>query len=198
MNAQAILDKIQEDARQAAVQVQADAEAKAAEMRKAAAVRSQQRRDELVSQAQKEGGELAVRMQRMAELEERKALLQTKRDMMDEAFALAGQKLCQTPKARMRAFFAKQVERAAVGHERLIIGEDNAQWFDDAFVNEINLALSQQGKPAKLTASSERRAGCTGVILATEGAEVHCTFQTLLETSRDALEAEVAAILFHA
>ena len=49
--------------------------------------------------------ELRLRMQRMDELEGRKALLAHKRTVLDEAFASALQQLQALPPADMRAFF---------------------------------------------------------------------------------------------
>ncbi len=196
MNAQAILEQIREDAKATAATAVAQAQEKAAEIRNASRQKIEAMRDEMVSVAEKESAELEQRLLRMAELDDRKELLGKKRELMDEAFSLALSKLTAMPAADKRAFFLQQVTAAAQGTQKLIIGANNADWFDAAFLEEANKALAETQKDATLGLSEERRNGCTGVILASEGAETHCTFETLLDAKRSDLETVIAAQLF--
>ncbi len=197
MNAQAILQKIEDDALEAAKQTKADAEKRAGEIQSASRARVESMRDEMVKQANEESEALAGRMRRMAELDLRKHLLQKKRAVIDEAFAAAQAELCKTPAAEARAFLLRQAAAAAQGVEALIIGENNMDWFDDAFTADLNAALDKAGKPAKVILAGERRAGVTGVILSHGGTEVYCTFEAMLEGVRAGLETEIAQILFN-
>lgn len=196
MNAQPILDKIEQDAQASARALVADAEAKALDIRKKAQSKLDTMKADMVAQAEREGQEAQQRMLRMADLEDRKSLLAKKRKLLDEAFDLALQKLRGMPQKELRAFFLAQVVQAAQGQEELVVGAEHAAWFDDAFVQEANAALEKRGKMGKLRQGQERRPGITGVILATQGTEVHTTLETLLDALRSDMEAEVATQLF--
>ncbi|MEG0996426.1 MAG: hypothetical protein RSB91_07115 [Clostridia bacterium] len=197
MNAQAILQKIEDDARASAMQAKADAEKKAEELTAASRAKVESMRAETVRQANAESVALAERMGRMAELDLRKQLLQKKRDVMNEAFAQAKAELCATAAKEARAFLLRQAVSAARGCETLIIGALNAAWFDDSFVTELNAALVAAGKPGKITLDGARREGVTGAILGLGGTEVYMTFESLLDNVRGDMETEIAQILFN-
>ena len=195
MNAQAILDKIGQDAGDAALRIADDAQVKIAQMRAASGAKIEAQHAALLSRAQRESDELEQRMLRMAELDSRKALLAKKRALMDEAFTRAGAKLAKAPVEEKRAFFLRMVARNAAGTEALLASA-NAPWFDDAFLAEANAALAKAGKPADLTLATERARGGEGVTLRLNGAETRLTLDVLLDESRAAMEQQVAAVLF--
>ena len=196
MNAQAILQKIEDDAQQGALKLKDDAASKARQMKDAAQQAFARLRDETVEKANAECEALTQRMRRMAELEERKELLQAKRVVMDEAFEQAKQALCRTPAKDARAFLLAQTAQAANGDELLIVGKNNDGWFDESFLADLNAELSKLGKPANVRASAEKREGATGAILQSGGTEVFCTVESMLEGKRDEMETEIARILF--
>ncbi len=196
MDAQAILTKIEQDAKDAAQKVLADAQEKA----KAMTLEAQQTRDMLkktmLAHAEQESQQLEERMHRMAELDNRKAMLALKRSVIDEAFALAKDKLEQTKAGEQRAFYLRKIAEYAAGTETLIVGAEHADFLDDAFVADANQALKAAGKPAELTLQSEREAGYAGVILSHKGAQVRISFTALLDEARAELEQAAAQVLF--
>lgn len=196
MNAQAILTKIEEDARQSAAELLTDANGRAEEIKTASRKKIEKARAEMIAQAQKESAELEKRMLRMAELDDRKEMLARKRALIDEVFALSAQKLSAMEPAKARAFFLEEAEREAAGRETVVIGAQNAQWFDERFLSDLNDRLRQAGKPGELKLAKERRAGATGLLLLQDGAEINCTFGAMLDALRVESETEVAHILF--
>ena len=76
------------------------------------------------------------------------------------------------------------------------MGANAADWYDAAFLKELNKALAAQGKPGKVTASDDLRQGVTGLVLSGGGTEVSCTLESLLDNARGTMETEVAQILF--
>ena len=196
MNAEAILTKIEEDAREAAAKLQSDAETKVAEMKAASREKVETMQCAMLSQAEKDSAEQQERLWRMASLDERKSFLAQKRQLIEETFTLARQKLAGAPADKRRDFFRGQILSCSNGMERLVVGAEHDDWFDDLFVNEVNQALSEAGKRGELTAEMQRRPDCTGVILCTDGTEIDCTFEALLGDARGELEQQVAAILF--
>jgi V/A-type H+/Na+-transporting ATPase subunit E len=195
MDAQAILTKIEQDAKDAAQKVLADAQAKAKLMKLEAEARIEAQEKTMLRQAEQDGDQMEERMKRMADLDDRKAMLQMKRETIDSAFRKAMEKLAQTKPADRRAFYLAQVAKLAGGEETLIAGA-NADYFDDGFLADANKALEKAGKPGKLQLQAQRREGCDGVVLSQNGAEVRITFDTLLDEARADMEQIAAHTLF--
>ena len=196
MNAQAILEKIGADGRQASAVLLKEARERAEAIRAASEKKIARLREETVSKAQAEAEALELRMHRMAELDERKLLLFAKRQLMDQAFQEALAKLRQTAPEQLEAFFLPMVVSAAKGTESLLVGAQNDAWFTPAFVDKVNAALVAASKSGRITLSAQRRPDVTGVILLGEGMEINCTLEALLQAQRLQLEAEVASILY--
>jgi len=196
MNAQAILNQIEADARDTAQKTLADAQTKADEMRTTSREKIEGMHKALLSQAQTEGDALEQRMLRMAELEERKELLAKKTRADGEAFEMAGKKLSAASNTDKRVFFLRQLLAFATGGETLEIGGENAGWFDDHFLSDANAALLKAGKTERLTLAPEKRPGYEGFLLIAGGAEMRCTFDALLEEARTELERQAAEDLF--
>ncbi|HRX08667.1 MAG TPA: hypothetical protein P5559_05835, partial [Candidatus Limiplasma sp.] len=150
----------------------------------------------MLAQADQECTQMEERMHRMAELDDRKVMLSKKRAVIDEAFALAKDKLQKAKPADLRAFYLRKIAEYATGDETLIIGADDAAFVDDAFLEDANKALKSAGKPASLTLQKETEAGCAGVLLSHKGALVRITFDSLLEEARAELEQAAAQVLF--
>ncbi len=196
MNAQAILEKIGSDGRQAAAVLLKEAGERAEAIRAESDKKIARLREETIAKAQAEAAELEVRMHRMAELDERKALLAAKRCLMDQAFQAALMKLKQMTPEQMESFFLSMALSSCKGAETLLIGALHDAWYTPALADKVNAALNAAGKPGRIILSKERRQGVTGVILLGDGMEINCTLEALLEDRRLQLEAEVASILF--
>lgn len=191
MNAQAILQKIEDDAQQTVRQMKADAQRKAEALTKASGDKMQTMHDQLVKQAQAEGEVLKDHMRRMAELDSRKQLLQRKQQVMDEAFAAAREELCGQPAAQTRAFMLDSLAKAAQGDETLLVGAKHDGWFDQSFLNDLNGRIN-----GSVTLAEGRRKDVTGAVLVRGGTEVHVTYESMLNGARIDLETEIANILF--
>ena len=196
MNAEAILIKIEEDAKEAAARITGEARAKAEALKAASREKIEGMHKAALSQAERDAAEMEQRMLRMAELDDRKTLLGKKRALMDEAFVKAGELLLAAPAAERRAFFLGRIAACAGGAETLSVGALGADWFDGTFVADANAALTAAGKPAGLTLAAQRRPDCSGVVLTQSGAEIRCTLDVFLEEARAEMEQQVAAELF--
>ena len=196
MNAQAILDKILQDAKENASATLRDANDRAQGMKKASDERIAAARAQTEARAKQDAEAATARMQRMAELDERKLLLADKRRMMDQAFALALTKMKAMPAAQARAFLLTSLTELAEGDETLIVGAENDGWMDDKFLADANAALAAKGKPAKLTLAGDKRPGASGLLLAKHDTEINCTYEAFLNSQRLELEAQVAQTLF--
>ncbi len=195
MNAQAILDKIAQDAQDAAVRIDSEARAKAAQLKAASRFKIEAQHAATLAQAQRDSDELEQRMLRMAELEERKAMLAKKRMLIDDVFSQTYALLAQMTTAEKRAFFLRQIVRFATGDETLAISQ-NAAWFDEAFLADANTALAAAGKPGRLVLALERTQADEGVTLRHGGAEIRCTLRVLMDDARSTMEQQAAEALF--
>lgn len=196
MNAEAILAKIGEDAKETAGKILREAEAKAEAMKAASRAKLEQSRLATLAKAEEDSAELEQRMLRMEELDARKALLSRKRALIAEAFTLAGEHLSGLSAEEKRAFFLQQVTQNAAGNETLAVGDRNADWVNVGWLESVNQALTAAGKPGKLTQTNAPYQACEGVVLLANGAEIHCTFEALLEEARIEMEQPVAELLF--
>lgn len=193
MQAQPLFQKIEDDARQAAAQILANAREKAQAVSNAADQDIAVLRQRNAQRIEQDAEELRLRMQRMDELEGRKALLAHKRIVLDEAFASALQQLQALPPADMRAFFLDKLVATAQGGEAVLSGAQGGM--DKGMVDEANQLLAKQGKPAGLVLSPDTVPGM-GFALLRDGIQVVCTFDRLVSDARMGLETEIAAILF--
>lgn len=195
MNADAILKKIEQDARQTADAVKGDARARADAVVAAYQKKASQEDQAALERARKDALALDDRMQRMAELDARKALLAEKRAVLDEAFAGALKKMQAMPAQRAKGFAMDMLLSAARGDETVVADAQSA-WCDAAFVAEANQALKAAGREGALTLAPEKAALGGGFLLKGHGLEINCSFPAALNARRSDLEAEVASLLF--
>lgn len=195
MDVKAILDKIGEDATSAAADLLDEARKKADTLRTASRQRINARLEENDRRILADAKEQEARLVRMAELEEKKQFLSSKREVLDRAFQQAVSSLRALPESEARAFFLSRVTELAEGDEVLLAGKDGPQLFDAAFVSEANAALQKAGKKGALTLGAEKTAG-SGFVLQKGGTEINCTFESLVDALRLEAETDAANILF--
>ena len=217
MNATAILEKLQEEAKENAAAILQDANDRAEKMRTASDAKIASAKADMEKKAKADGLVEEQRLIRMEELDERKRVLAAKRSLIDRAFDAALQKMKAMPADEARAFLIRLIAEVAEGDEQVIIGAEDAAWFNDAFVSEANAALKKAGRKGELTLATEQRKGVTlkkagreeevtlaaerrkgvsGLILAKDDTEINCSYAAILDSKRLEMEAEVAQVLF--
>lgn len=196
MNAQAITDKILEDARAQAASTLSEAQQKAESLRRQSEAAVEQKRQESEKQADRQAADLRDRMLRMAELDQKKALLAVKRQVIDQAFDEALKRMAAMGAAQKKDYIEKLLVESAQGGEDLIPSSEDKALFDGAFMDRLNGRLKQAGK-APVTLKDEDRPLGGGFVLKQGGLEVNCAFRAVLKEARPALEAEVAGVLFN-
>ena len=198
MNATAILEKIQEDARQNAVTILHEANDRADKLRRESDKRIANAKAQAENQAKADGEVEEQRLIRMAELDERKRVLAAKRQLIVRAFDKALERMKAMPGDKARAFLLGMVAQLAAGDERLIPGADNCAWLDDQFLKDANAEMQKRGRKAELTLDDHKREGVSGLILAKADTEINCSYEAILNSQRLELEADVAQALFPA
>ena len=129
-----------------------------------------------------------------AALDSRKYALKVKRALIDEAFALAAERMEQKSDAERSALIKALLIREAEGGEMIIPAvrdEANAK----SVLAEANAALAETGR-APLTIAPADADITGGFILKAAGYEKNCSFAAVLREVRAAEESAVAGILF--
>lgn len=196
MKADAIIDKILDDARGAAAQTLREANERAEQMRKDAEAEILKKREETMNQARRECVSLRDRMLRMAELDQRKAELSVKRDVIDLAFEQALLRLAAMPDDERLAYYTGLILALAQGDESIVVSSADAALFTKEVMGGINERLAQAGKSGRLTLDGERRETGGGFIFKKDGMEANCTFRAIVNQARPMLESSVAQVLF--
>ena len=189
MKADAIIEKILEDARQSASKTLADAGETVEKMRAKAEEESAARKQAAREKARQAAEEQRRTMMRMAELDQRKELLSMKRRLLDETFGgtLARMEAMNPDKAR--EFMTRKLLEAAQGDETLAVSPRQAEIFDEAFVDQVNRLLSEKGVPGRLARRVDQSVSDGGLLLQRGGMTVDLTYRSILNEIRPSLEA---------
>ena len=193
MNAQAILQKIEEDALQTVETTLAEAQKKAAVIRSTSKSKIESARNETAERAEEESLLLEDRMRRVAQLDKRKQELEGKRRLLDECFAQALEDARKLPLQQLRELFLEQSRLCVCGGEEMLLGDKLPEWYDDGFLQELNSTLDEN----PVTMCTVETCSGTGLELRKNGSSVRITLENLMAEKRQHLETEVAEILFH-
>ena len=129
-----------------------------------------------------------------AALDSRKYALKVKRALIDEAFALAAERMEQKSDAERSALIKALLIREAEGGETIIpAARDEANV--KSVLAEVNAALAQSSR-APLTIAPADADITGGFILKAAGYEKNCSFAAVPREARAAEESAVAGILF--
>ena len=197
MKADAIIEKILEDARQSASKTLADAGETVEKMRAKAEEESAARKQAAREKARQAAEEQRRTMMRMAELDQRKELLSMKRRLLDETFGGTLARMEAMNPAEAREFMTRKLLEAAQGDETLAVSPRQAEIFDEAFVDQVNRLLSEKGVPGQLARRVDQRVSDGGLLLQRGGMTVDLTYRSILNEIRPSLEAQAAELLFH-
>jgi V/A-type H+-transporting ATPase subunit E len=188
--------------------IQADADAEIAQIRQDAAAQveqiqadyeklSRQEAEEIVEKGQKMADERGARLVSAAQMEAKKMTLAAKQEVLDEAFALALEKLTKLPEEEYVTLLANLIVKASsTGYEQVILNQvDRARYGVKACV-KANEQLEAAGKVGGITLSAETRPIQGGLLLSSGAVEVNCALETLVRLSRTELTHEVSELLF--
>lgn len=217
---------IEQDAQAEAGQVLADARARADAIAAQWAEKARKEREDILERGRKNAEERAERLASVAQLEGRKQILAAKQEMIGQAFDRALEELLALPEEEYAELLAALCAKAAVtGRETVIFSKKDRQRVGKQVVTKANEILAKQVAPklpeeltgsaagafldkvvtagsallagtGMLTLAEETRPIQGGFILAADGVEVNCAFETLVRLSRPELERQVAQILF--
>ena len=188
-----IIAHIQADAKAQADAILAQAELQCAEIRQSYEAKAKERYAEKIRQGVKVCQDNIDSVERLNQMEARKALLAVKQDMVSESFDLAGRMLMQLPQDKYIELLAKLAAQAVVtGDEEIVLNAGDRARVGQAVVDRVN-ALVPGGR-LSLSAATGDFSG--GLILRRGSIEANCTIELLVELCRGDMSAQLAKVLF--
>ncbi len=189
-----ITQKIQADTQADIMLIQGDAQNQVAQIQRDVAAEIATLRGEILTKGQQRADERGARLRSAAQMEAKKLELSAKQEMIDRAFDGAVQSLCGLEeKAAIALLAGLAVKASSTGCESIIFSQKDRAQIGKQVVMTANESISAG---TGLTLSQETRDISGGFILSDGDVEVNCAFETLVRLQRDALEGEVAAMLF--
>ena len=192
-----IVFKIEEEAAAEVAVILAEAKKKADASAKKIIDEAHAKAQEIQEESLLDAKEAAHRQELIAELEARKNSLDSKRQILEEAYNLAAKELAQLTDEKWKKLIIAIVNNASVtGQEKLCVPAKDLPKYKNGFLLEINAALAAKGKKGELSLAEETAPFADGVLLIGKNSDVDCSFATILQEMRRKTEREVAAILF--
>jgi len=199
MSLDKILAKIKDDAQKETDRIRGQAEAKASQIIEDAKRQADATKAQLIDEAKERASRHKERQVSMAALDFRKQVLEEKQKAIDLAFEKAMERLLSLNEQKYLELLEKLIlDSAEVGDEELILSPTDQKKLYQGFIESLNVKLNSSGKKGELQIADETRDISGGVILRRERIEINSSFESLIESSRDELEAEVSKLLLSA
>ena len=188
-----IIAHIQADADAQAAEILAQAEARSAAIRETYEQKAKQAYAERIRAGVKENQDRLDSMERLANMESRKAILALKQDMVAKSFDRAVDQLVALPEAQYIALLAKLAVKASVtGDEEIVLNARDKKAVGEKLVKAANEKLG--GGQLRLAKDTGNFKG--GLILRRGSIEANCTAELLVDLCREEMAAELAGVLF--
>lgn len=130
-------------------------------------------------------------------MEDRKSILKTRQDTIDEAFSTALSRVAGLPDDKYSLFIEDILFKVIKDDEgTIVLNKKDKQRLGQQFVGKVNDKLKNMGKNAVLKLAGDDLNSCGGFVIRYGVMEINCTLEVILNMARPNLEAEVASILF--
>lgn len=196
MKADAILNKIREDAKNLSADILKEAREKAENMQYEANATMERLSKQTREQAEIQVEQMRNQMESLKDLEFKKRILTEKRKLIDKTFQRAKAIIKILSPDEIRSKVTELILSQAEGGEQIIVGEFVSSWFNTEVLNYINAKLKADGKDPLVVLSNNTRKGCTGAVLSKACVETMCTLETLIDNMKSVLENDIAKELF--
>ena len=188
-----IIAHIQADADAQAAEILARADARCAEIRETYEQKAKEAYAERIRAGVRENQDRLDSMERLANMEGRKAILALKQDMVARSFDRAVEMLVALPEAEYVALLSKLAVGASVsGDEEIVLNARDKKAVGDKLIKAANEKLG--GGHLRLAQDTGSFRG--GLILRRGNIEVNCTAELLVDLCREDMAAELAGVLF--
>ncbi|MDO5448399.1 MAG: V-type ATP synthase subunit E [Clostridia bacterium] len=171
-----------------------DAQNEATKIKDAATQKAEDDKAAVIEAANKEAKALVDMAESGAELEGKKELLATRVEVINKAIDVAFQKLGAMPDDEyFAALYALVKKYAQDGEGTMLLSKKDLGRLPKDFDKKINEGLA---KGAKISVAKDPANISDGFILVYGDIEINCTFEALIEDSRDAIKDELYSIIF--
>lgn len=188
-----IIAHIQADAKAQADAILAQAEQQCASIREDYEKKASAAYGDKIRAGVKECQDKVDSIERIAQMEAKKAVLALKQEMVSASFDKARDMIVGLPKEQYTAFLAKLAAQAAVtGDEEVLLNGRDRDTVGPAAVKAANETLGA----GRLTLAADAGNFAGGLILRRGNIEVNCTVELLVELCRADMSAQLAGILF--
>jgi V/A-type H+-transporting ATPase subunit E len=167
-----------------------------------AALKEQQSKaDAIIEKAKNDAQPAAVEQKKrrlsVIDLELRKQVLATRRQLLDDAFNKALNALVSMPAEQQIAAMAPRIIAAAPkGEGEILLTKNDAMAFGERLLAASKELYKKAGVDCKLVLSQKHLNAGGGFILKLSDVEYNNTYEALLKASQEELESKVAAVLF--
>jgi V/A-type H+-transporting ATPase subunit E len=152
---------------------------------------------DFAAKAESQAKEYIRRQISLRELEERKAVLAEKGDLIDKVFDRALEELRERDRKGAYSLTRRLLlDAIETGDEEVIFSPEDKRGIGGSFIEGLNAELRKAGKRGQVKVSEETRPISGGFVLRRGRAEINAAFDTLLTMLRYDIETEVAGILF--
>jgi V/A-type H+-transporting ATPase subunit E len=188
-----IIAHIQADAKAQADAILAQGEQQCAEIRQSYEEKAKERYGEKIRNGVKVCQDNITSVERLNQMEAKKAVLALKQEMVSKSFDKAVEQLVALPQEQYVALLAKLAAQASVtGDEEIVLNAKDQAAVGSAVVEKVN-ALVPNGK---LVLSNETGDFAGGLILKRGSIEANCTIELMVELCRGDMSAQLAKVLF--
>ena len=188
-----IIAHIKGDAQAQVDAILAQAEQQCAAIREDYEVKAKDAYGEKIRKGVKECQDKLDSVDRIGQMETRKAVLALKQEMVSKSFDMACDMIVNLPAEQYVELLAKLAAKAAVtGDEEIVLNAKDKAAVGEAVVKAANEKLSG----GKLTLSDKTGSFKGGLILRRGAIEANCTIELLVELCRGEMSAELAGVLF--
>lgn len=193
----AILQKIQEDARQYGETAAAAAREKAEAIKESSRREAQAETARILEAAKRQADAILQRAASQSGIESRNEKLRVRRESIDTAFGKAMEQLCAMAPDKKLTVYGELAARSTIaGNVTLVLNQADKAAIGAALPGEMEKRCAAAGHPCKVTLGKETGNFAGGFILDQGSTETNCTFEVLSASVKEELESQVDAVLF--
>lgn len=198
MSSQALIDKIITTAENEAELITVEMLKRAGEVESIILSKSDAECSEIIKSAEDKAGQIRKTSALLSELDARKAALHAKREVMDEAYGKAFERLAALEPEKRTSFIRGLIIKNAPSPViTLTLTDGDRRYFGAEVLASLERDLSDKfGKEARVTVSDRPAEFRGGAFIESAVCDVDVSFEALFEELRRDTEAEVCRILF--
>jgi V/A-type H+-transporting ATPase subunit E len=194
MSIEKILSRIEEEAESAARELIREAEAEGMRLKDLQAEEAEELSKQLEQQVSRKAEEEQRRLIANEQLELRKLLLEKKREILDEMYDLATERISSLGEKDYLDLIREMILRRSIsGGEEIIVPKAQKKLFEGDFLDSLNKEWKGGGR---FTIAEEPGDFSWGVVLREGKRVVNLSLGVLMDLLRDRIEAEIAPVLF--